>query len=91
MTVKNNDEPIEERESDEAEEADALGIYSEPLEGGIMARIYYAKKAVVAAVAAIATLALALGVGDEETWAQIAAVVVAVFGVLGVFYATNED
>jgi hypothetical protein len=66
----------------------------EPLENtpdSFLGRLAYAKKAVVAAVGTIATVAITLGWGDEQLWAQIVAVVGTILTIVGVFTVTNDD
>ena len=81
------DEVVEEIPGDEE---DQLGVYSETSDG-ILDRIHEANKAIVAAVGAIATLAISLGFGDSETWAQVTAVIVAILTVVGVFAVSNDE
>ena len=54
-------------------------------------KIHLANKAIIAAVGAGAALAISLGWGNSELWAQITAVVVALLTVIGVFAVANDE
>lgn len=90
MAKKKTEEAPEEVDETAGDTDDQLGVYSETSDG-ILDRIHEANKAIVAAVGAIATLAISLGWGDSETWAQITAIIVAILTVVGVFAVSNDE
>ena len=81
---------IEDRDADEVDSNNGT-ISPLPSGVGVIGRILYAKKAIIALLAAAASLAIGFGWGDEQLWGQITQVVVLGLGVLGVYFATNQD